>query len=321
MATHSICILGGSGFVGTHLTARLAEDKPRIRILPRHRERHRELLVLPTVTLVRADVHDLATLQREFADCDTVINLVGILNEKGRDGRGFRQVHVELTRKVLEACRTDGIERLLHMSGLKADAAKGPSLYLRSKGEAEALIRQAGATGLKWTIFQPSVIFGSGDSFIHRFARLLQLMPGLFPLARPNARFAPVFVGDVVEAFARALANRDAHSKTFQLCGPKVYSLREIVEYIATTLACRRRVVGLPDPLSRLQARLMELVPGTPFSMDNYLSLTLNSICEDNSLARLGITPTSLESVVPRQLTGVARPAHRFSEFRRSAGR
>jgi NADH dehydrogenase len=284
-------MLGGTGFVGSHLVNRLAAQGHTVRVLTRHRERHRALLVLPTVSLVESDVHDPAQLHQHFQGCDTVINLVGILNEKGHDGTGFNHVHPDLARKIVSACRTSSVRRLLHMSALGADS--GPSHYLRSKGAAENYVHANAGKGIKATSFRPSVIFGPGDSFINRFAGLLRLSPVL-PLACPNARFAPVYVGDVVDAFDRSLHDESTYGKRIELCGPKEYTLKALVEYTARTMGVKRLIIGLPDALSRLQATVCEYLPGKPFSLDNYHSLSRDSVC------RRGIScSTSLESIVP----------------------
>jgi NADH dehydrogenase len=277
--------------------------------------RHRDLLVLPGVTLVRTDVHDPAALRDVCAGSGVIVNLVGILNERGRDGRGFSEAHVELSRKVVEACNALGIERLLHMSSLKADLPEAPSHYLRTKGEAEAIVR---ASGLAWTIFRPSTIFGPEDSFINRFAGLLRLPSPVFPLPRADARSAPVYVGDVAEAFRSALRRRDTAGQTFELCGPRVYTLREIVEAIAQARGQHRRILALPDGLARLQAGVMDHMPGKPFSTDNYLSLTVDAVCAEGGLRRLGIEPTPLESELRLQLGVGARQA-RYARMRRFA--
>lgn len=318
MKYRSICMLGGTGFVGGHLAARLAADGVNVYILTRNAERSKHLEVLPTVRLVEADCHDPAVLERAFRGMDVVINLVGILNEKGRKGEGFRHAHVELVRKVLDACERTAVKRLLHMSSLNADGG-GPSHYLRTRGEAENLIQIHGRRGLDATIFQPSTIFGDGDSSINRFAGLLRLMP-VFPLACPNSRMAPVYVGDVVEAFMRCLERRDTIGQRYQLCGPDTLTLKEIVSYTARVMGKRRLIIGLPDFLARLQANVMEFVPGKPFSRDNYNSLQKDSVCNQNGLAELGISPTGMDAVVPRYL------AHRdtrgrFAEMRRQAKR
>ncbi|MCJ7556783.1 MAG: complex I NDUFA9 subunit family protein [Gammaproteobacteria bacterium] len=319
MSKYSICILGGTGFVGHNLVSHLAQDGHRLVLPSRNRERNRDLLVLPMVSEITADIHDPLVLESLFRNADVVINLVGILNEsRGRD-KSFESAHSELAKKVVAACQKTGVKRLLHMSSLKADAEKGPSIYLRSKGLAEHAVRGA-APDLRWTIFQPSVIFGPGDSFTNRFASLLRLIPVAFPLACPNARFAPVYIGDVCEAFRRCLNNPRTHGQSFQLCGPQIYSLRELLIFIANQIGVKRKIVGLPDGLARTQARLMELVPGKPFSMDNYRSLTLNSICDSNGLLRLGITPKSLDVIAPQYL-GNDSVQTSLDQYRKLAGR
>ena len=296
----SICLLGGTGFVGRHLAARLALQDVNVKILTRSPARHRELLVLPNVSLAVVNIHDPEILKREFAGCDAVINLVGILNERGHRGKGFDQVHLELVRKILGACASAGVPRLLHMSALNA-AEDAPSYYLRSKGRAAALVLEA-EDPPHATVFEPSVIFGAGDSFINRFAALLTKVPGIFPLACPRARFAPVYVGDVVEAFVRSLNLRASFGQRYSLCGPKIYTLRELVRYTARVMGLHRVIIGLPRPLSWLQAAIMEWLPGKPFSLDNYRSLKLDSVCKQNGFGALGIEPISLEAVAPGSL-------------------
>jgi len=197
----TICVLGGTGFLGSQVVAHLAAAGHRLRLPTRDPARARHLTVLPNARLLWADVHDPDTLARLVAGCDRVINLVGILNEAGYDGSGFRHAHAELTAKLVRACETAGVPKLVQVSALNANV-NGPSHYLRSKGQAEAAI--ASAQSLRWTILQPSVIFGPGDSFLNRFAGLLGQLPLALPLACPNARFAPVHRDDVVAAVALA---------------------------------------------------------------------------------------------------------------------
>ncbi len=297
---HTIGILGGTGFVGRHLVARLAARGHALRVLTRNAYRHRDLTVLPTLELIQADVFAARELREHLAGCDTVVNLVGILNERrGRPGQRFREVHVELPQKLMDVCHDLGVERLLHMSALNADAARGPSLYLRTKGEGENYVLTHSGNRVQATCFRPSVIFGPGDSFMNRFARLLRWSPGIFPLACPKARFQPVYVGDLTDFMIETLKDEESFGKRFDLCGPREYSLREIVRYCARVAGVRRWVLGLPDWASRLQARLLQHVPGTPFTLDNYLSMTVPSVC------RRGLRmTTSMESVVPQYLTG-----------------
>lgn len=317
MRIHTICILGGTGFVGRNLINRLTAAGYRVRILTRHRERHRDLLVLPTLSVTEADIHDVAVLSKVFSGCDAVINLVGILNEKGRKGKGFRQMHVELSRKVVQACLASGVQRLLHMSALNADADKGPSHYLRSKGEGENIVHAA--QGLHVTSFRPSVIFGPDDSFFNRFAALLKKIPAIFPLACPEARFAPVYVDDVTLAFTRALNHPTSFGQRYDLCGPQTYTLKQLVEYTTQTLGLRRNIIGLGNALSRLQGRVFEWLPGKPFSYDNYLSLQVDCICPgDNFPAWSGVQPTALETVVPSYLRAQHSKDH-YNDYRNKA--
>jgi uncharacterized protein YbjT (DUF2867 family) len=314
----SICILGGTGFLGTRLVARLIKDGHRVTALSRDREQHKHLLVLPGLTLENCDVYDEAQLSERFRGKDVVINLVGILNERGFGGGGFRRAHTELTRVVLQAARSAGVTRLLQVSALKA-AADAPSHYLRSKGEAEKLIRESGAS-LDWTIFQPSVMFGPGDSFLNRFAGLLASVPFVFPLARPNARFQPVLVDDVIEAILRCLRGGASDRRTYELGGPQVYTLRQIVALVAKLTGRRRWIIGLPNFVARLQGFVMNFVPGRPFSSDNYRSLKVDSVCSDDGFASLGIKPQSMLASA-RQYLGALEDNARLSHNRAAAGR
>ncbi len=301
MAPHKICLLGGTGFVGKRLAARLSEACHDVVMLTRHAARHRDILVLPTVRLAEGSVHDVDFLRQQFENQDTVINLVGILNEKGRSGKGFTRVHAELPEKIVQACRETGVRRLLHMSALHATRL-APSHYLRTKALGEKAVHRAEGPDLHVTSFRPSVIFGPGDSFLNRFAGLLRLVPGVFPLVCPGARFQPVYVEDVVRALTESLDNHKTFGQRYDLCGPKVYTLREIVEYVAKLIGKRACIVGLPDSLSYLQAAVLEFAPGKPFSLDNYRSLQIDSVCEKGFPEVFGIMPTGLEEIAPSYL-------------------
>lgn len=305
MTARHICILGGSGFVGRHLLARFRLDGHRLKILTRTERTRARLFRQISAEAVVTDVHDPAALEREFAGCDTVINLIGILNERGHDGSEFQRVHAELPRRIAQAARAAGVTRVLHMSALGA-APDAPSLYLKTKSAGNAALTQALGDAVPWTLFMPSVIFGPGDGLTCRFAFLLKFLPFVFPLACPQARFAPVYVGDVVEAFARSLDDARTHSQEYELCGPEVFTLQQIVELTARTAQLRRKIIPLPDALSRLQAEIMEYLPGKPFSRDNYLSTRQDSVCDGKrpGLQVLGIEPTPMSKVVPTYLSG-----------------
>src|SRR5271167_1225344 len=314
----SIAVLGGTGFLGTRLVARLIKEGHRVTVLSRDREQHKHLLVLPGLTLVNCDVYDEAQLSERFRGKDVVVNLVGILNERGFGGAGFRRTHIELTRGVVQAARSAAVTRLLQVSALKA-AVDAPSHYLRSKGEAERLIREH-SDGVDWTIFQPSVMFGPGDSFLNRFARLLAAVPLVLPLAKPNARLQPVYADDVIDAMLRCLHGGSSSRQTYELGGPQVYTLREIVGLVAKITGRRRWIIGLPDFAARLQALLMDFVPGRPFSSDNYRTLTVDSVCADDGFAKLKLKPHSMVASA-RQYLGALEDNARLSHDRAAAGR
>jgi NADH dehydrogenase len=314
----SIVVLGGTGFLGTRLVARLIKDGHEVKVLSRDREQHKHLLVLPGLTLENCDVYQEAQLSEHFRGKDVVINLIGILNERGFSGAGFRRAHTELTEHVLKAVRSAGVSRLLQVSSLKA-APSAPSYYLRSKGEAEKLIRDQN-TSLDWTIFQPSVMFGPGDSFLNRFAGLLAAIPFSLPLARPNARLQPVLVDDVVNALRQCLHGGASSRQTYELGGPQVYTLRAIVSLVAKLTHHRRWIMGLPDFAGRLQAFFMNFVPGRPFSGDNYRSLKVDSVCSEDGFAKLGIKPQSMAASA-RLYLGAQEDNARLSQNRATAGR
>lgn len=312
MAAQKLVILGGTGFVGSHLVPRLAADGHRIVLLSRNREQHRALGVLPQVSVRSADVYSDEVLRQEFAGADAVINLIGILNAQGR--HTFQRAHVELTRRVIAACHASDVPRLHQMSSLKA--GQGLSQYLKTRGEAEALVK---ASALDWTIYQPSVIFGEGDGLVSRFAALLRVMP-VFPLARAKARMAPTFVGDVVEAIARCVASDTLGQRSsFELYGPQVLTLGEIVRSIRDAAGLRRLIIPLPDSLGRLQAQLAGLLPGKPFSLDNFRSLRTDSVGKTDGYGALGIVPQPFTSWLPRLLHG--SPLQRRLNQARAASR
>ena len=319
MHQKTICLLGGTGFVGQHLVHKLTQQGYRVRVLTRRRERHRGLIVNPAVTLIETDIHDADALRQQFKGVDIVINLVGILNESDSKGAGFRRAHVELPENIVEAALATGVRRLLHMSALNADAGEQHSLYLKTKGEGENLVHAAAARGLVVTSFRPSLIFGAGDSFFNRFATLLKLSRPLFPLACPDSRFAPVYVNDVAEAMCRSLDDATGGER-LDLCGPEVYTLKELVSYAREQLGLCCKIAGLGDGLSRLQARMLGILPGKPFSLDNYYSLQKDSVCTDNALPTLGITPTPIGAVVPGYLANRNSRGH-YNTFRRQSRR
>lgn len=297
-----IVLMGATGFVGKHLLPELSRRGYECRVLCRQPGRYRELRLISGVELRAVNKLGVESLAAALAGADVCINLVGILNERGRKGAGFQQVHVEIVKSLIQACRQTGVRRVIQMSAL--NAGNGDSYYLRSKGQAEDLLRQSAFVDV--TILQPSVIFGAGDSFFNRFAALLRLTPVL-PLACPGSRLQPVWVGDVVAAVAAVLQQPATIGATLELAGPKTYTLKELVSWTARSLRKRRWIIGLPDALSRIQGFLMDFVPGKPFSTDNYRSLQVDNVSRKNALRELGINPVSIQSAVPVYLNGSPR--------------
>jgi len=283
----SILLLGGSGFIGKHLAFALANRGWQVTVPSRRPHRNRGLLVHPNIRLLEANITDSNELSNLCAGQQAVINLVGILHERRKGD--FRRYHVDFIKSVVEACSAAGIKRLLHVSALGANQATGSSLYLRSKGEGENLLHTFGQRGLNVTSFQPSVVFGKDDDFINRFAGILKLFFGYFPLACPNSKLAPVYVGDLVEKMANAIDDRDTFAKHYTVCGPEVFTLRQILELIIDTLQLPVRVMPLSNGLSRLQALILQNLPGKLFTMDNYRSLQTDNVCTDGNLCETSL--------------------------------
>jgi NADH dehydrogenase len=278
-------------------------------VLSRNRERHRALAVLPGVRIRSVDIYDDAALRQALAGAEAVVNLVGILNPHG--AHTFRRAHVELVRRLLAACSAAGVPRLHQMSALKA--GQGLSNYLKTRGEAEALVK---ASPLQWTIYQPSVIFGEGDGLVSRFATLLRRLPAL-PLARARARLAPTWAGDVAAAIARGVHDdHPARGRSYELYGPEVLTLDGIVRAIRDTAGLRTPIVPLSDGLGRLQAQLAGLLPGTPFSLDNFRTLRTDSVGKTDGYAALGIVPQAFTPWLPALLHGPVRQ-RRLDQARR----
>ncbi len=313
-----ICILGGSGFIGRNLVAALTRQGIATRILTRHRHRARHLLVFPNCELVQTDIHYTSNLSMHLADCDAAINMVGVLHAYHGHGQGFEAVHAELPGKLADACLFNRVRRIIHISALNA-ARNASSQYLHTKAIGERAVLATAKDGIRVTIFQPSVVFGPGDSFFNRFAKLLTVFPFVFPLACANTRFAPVYVNNVVDAIIAALPNPATYGQCYSLCGPHSYTLEELVTMTAKYIGVRRMLIRLPLWLAELQAWVLEKLPGKLLTTDNLRSMQYDSVCRENGLLRLGIKPIGPEAIVPRYLRGGR--SHIFNKLRSTAGR
>ncbi len=306
---HHVLITGGSGFIGQHLAVALANQGYQVTIPSRRPQRLAALRVLSNINVVDANPMQANRLEQLCEGQQVVINLIGILHE--RKSGDFRRVHVDYIKQLLGASEKQGIERVLHVSALGADQASGSSLYLRSKGEGENLFHTYSQRRFQATSFQPSVVFGKGDQFINRFAGLIGMTPGILPLACPGSLLSPVFVGDLVKLITNSIEDPQSYGKRYPVCGPRDYSLREIIETIAAAQGKTCRVIPLGPGLSKLQAVILQNLPGKLFTMDNYRSLQTDNICPDG-----GVGTTSLEFYLQRQF-GVSPQQNRLDNFRR----
>jgi len=306
--------VGGSGFVGRAVAEALCERGLRVRVVTRGATRSRPLWVLPTVEISQANPHDEVQLAACFDGMDAVVNLSGILHESRR--QTFEAVHVELPRKVVGACRAAGVGHLVHVSAI-GSSESGPGAYLRSKGRGESAIRESAAS-LPWTILRPSVIFGEGDKFLNTFARLVALFP-FVPLAGAGARFQPIWVEDVAHALAAVLGNPQAYGQIYELCGPRVYTLRELVEFVGETTGHARPVIPLPGWAAKLQAFTLEHLPGKMMTRDNLKSMSVDNVAT-GAFPDLGFRPAALEAIAPQYLAG-GHARSRYNLFRYRAGR
>jgi NADH dehydrogenase len=315
MQITNVCMLGGTGFVGRAIADRLSERGVRVKVLTRTLTRSRELWVLPTVEIAVTDPHDEIALAAHFEGMDAVINCCGILHQTRR--QSYKAVHTELPRKIVGACRAAGVRHLVHVSALGA-AQDGPGEYLRSKARGEMAVREA-APNLPYTILRPSVIFGEGDDFLNRFATLTAFLP-VIPLACARTRFQPIWVEDVARAVGATLGNARMFNQTYDLCGPRAYTLRELVQLVAELGGRRRGIVELPGWAATLQALVLERLPGKLLTRENLRSMKIDYACDRPFPSVFGFEPSPLEAIAGEYLAGRNVRA-RYNVYRYRAGR
>ena len=299
---YDILLIGGNGFVGRVIAAQLQLAGYSVLIPTGHLAAARELRMLPKVHVEDADIHDFDELQSLCGRIDkngAVINLVGVLHDKPAQpyGKVFKAAHVDLPKNIITAMQLHGLKRYLHMSALGADS-NGPSMYQRSKGDGEAAVK---ASNLDWTIFRPSVIFGAQDQFINLFSKLTKLFPAM-PLANHQAQFQPVSVDDVASAFVKSLSMPQTIHQSYDLVGPTVYTMREIVEFAARRAKTSCAIIPVPGFVGYLQALAFEFLPGpTLMSRDNIASMQLPNTLPTNGVDAL----TAVFKISRRSLEGM----------------
>jgi len=326
MRIKQVCVLGGSGFVGSSIVNQLSEAGYEVKVLARRREACRHLILLPNVQVADCDVMDDTALISEVIGSDAVINLIGILHENSK--ATFTAVHEQLPMRLVQICRNHGVRRLLHMSALQA-SEDAPSAYLRSKAAGEKFVMAEAAIAepvpvthnyqLQVTMFRPSVIFGRGDNFLNLFASLVRYLPAVV-LAKPDAKFQPIWVEDIARALVNSLENIDTYGKSYDLGGPRIYSLRELVQFVAFVLGKKRIIVGLNDKLSYLQARALELLPIKLMTRGDIDSMQVDSVTMGDFPKVFGFKPATMEAVVPEYLADDT-PRAAYNRFRGLAGR
>jgi NADH dehydrogenase len=309
MADKLVTIFGGSGFIGRYLVRHLATQGWRVRLAVRDAELAKSLKTAGNVgqiSMFPCSVTDPASVAAAVHGADVVVNLVGVLYARGK--RSFQAIHVDGAANVAKAATAAGVKRLVHISALGADE-HSPSLYAQSKAAGELAVRAAFPNA---TILRPSVVFGTEDGFFNLFGWIAQVFPVLpfFTNANPltpaggGPKFQPVYVGDVVEAMTQALTGEGHAGKTYELVGPRVYDMREIMHIVNRETQRKRWIIGVPFFLAQIKSYFLQFLPTPLLTPDQVRQLKLGSVGTGRrpGLAVFGITPTTVEVVVPTYL-------------------
>lgn len=316
--TKHVCIFGGTGFVGRTLVQELAKEGCTITIATRIPERAfflRPCGAPGQIVPVYCDYGDASSIEKAIGNCGTVINLIGILYEKGRKST-FKKTHMETAEKIAKACAARNVRRLVHISALGIE--QSASKYARSKRNGEEAVRTAFP---KATILRPSVIFGPGDGLFCMFARLSVFLPALPLIGGGKTKFQPVYVGDVARAVTAVITatGNTAEGRTYALGGPDIMTLKQIYEKICTQTGRQRCLMPVPWPMAKIQGIVLGMLPGKLLTADQVESLKTDSVVPKDvpTLRDLGITPTSVDAVLPRILSPYQSANH--NETRKSA--
>lgn len=296
-----ITILGGTGFLGTYVVKELAKTGALIKVVSRNPNDAWEAKTAGSVGqigLVQANIRDKASIYQAIAGSDIVINLIGILQEHGK--QSFPAVHAQGAELVAKAAKEAGVRKFIHVSALGVDRTP-QSKYARTKLNGEKAVA---AVFPDATILRPSVVFGPEDNFFNLFATMAKFMPFLPLIGGGKTRFQPVYVDDIAKAIRAVVERSDTRGKIYELGGPKVYSFKEILRYILTLTHRKRCLLSIPFPLASVQAAFLELIPQAPLTRDQVSLLKSDNIISEKAwtFKDLGITPTALEAVVPRYI-------------------
>jgi NADH dehydrogenase len=299
-----ITVFGGSGFLGRHLVRALAKRHYRIRVAVRRPDLSGHLQPLGRVGqihAVQANVRHAGSVDAAARDADVVVNLVGILFERGR--QRFDAVQTFGAEQVALAAAAHGAP-VIHVSAIGADA-NSPAAYGRSKAAGEQAVLAASPSA---TIFRPSIMFGPEDDFFNKFAALARVLPALPLIGGGETRFQPVFVGDVAEAIARAVDGRVEDSRIYEAGGPEVRTFKQLLEYVLAVTGRRRLLIPLPFPIARLQAMFLQWLPTPVLTPDQVELLKSDNVVsavaerDGRTLRGLGIDPVAVEAIVPSYL-------------------
>jgi uncharacterized protein YbjT (DUF2867 family) len=307
-----IIILGGTGFIGSQLSAKLSPLCDKIFVLTRNIEANKDLKLIPNLEIIQANVLDERSLNAMFSGSDIVINTVGILNEFGRDNT-FNNLHYELTKKISNAIKLNKVKRYLHISSLNADP-RATSEYLITKGLAENYMRDYTDSFCNTTIFRPSIVFGEDDSFFNKFSTILRFSP-VFPLACPNSKFMPIYVNELTDFMVSTISDNTTYGQKIDVTGPNEYTFRQLIDITLEALKIRRLIIPLNYTLSKLQAAIFQRLPGKLFTLDNFLSLQTDSCSMKGFKGKLIV-----EDIVPGYLNISLKQKH-FENLRKKSGR